>query len=116
MTRDVKLKAANGKELPAVKVITITLEHLKNLILKQIEEQIPHPNRRIQWILTVPAIWSEGAKQMMREAATEVHTIYMYNTYNGTKFSLSLNIWSHTQYVPFIMPFESESCEKQDVI
>ena len=72
MTRDVKLKAANGKELPAVKVITITLEHLKSLILKEIDEQVPQPNRRIQWIVTVPAIWSEGAKQMMREAATQV--------------------------------------------
>ena len=83
MTRDVKLKAANGKELSAIKVITITLEHLKNLILKDIEEQITHPNRRIQWIVTVPAIWSEGAKQMMREAATLVKYIhsyaYMYN-------------------------------------
>ena len=72
MTRDVKLKAANGKELPAIKVIMITLEHLKSLILKDIDEQIPHPNMRIQWILTVPAIWSEGAKQMMRQAAEEV--------------------------------------------
>ena len=72
MTRDVKLKAANGKELPAIKVITITLEHLKSLILKDIEEQVPHPDMKIQWILTVPAIWSEGAKQMMRQAAEEV--------------------------------------------
>ena len=72
MTRDVKLKAANGKELPAVTVITITLEHLKSLILKEIDEQVSHPNRRIQWIVTVPAIWSEAAKQMMREAATQV--------------------------------------------
>ena len=74
MARDVKLKAANGKELPAVKVITITLEHLKSLIVKEINEQVPHPNRRIQWIVTVPAIWSEAAKQMMREAATQVYT------------------------------------------
>ena len=74
LTRDLKLKAANGKELPAITVIAITLEHLKNLILKDIEEQVPHPNMRIQWILTVPAIWSEAGKGMMREAAVEVHT------------------------------------------
>ena len=80
MTRDLKLKAANGKELPAVTVIAITLEHLKNLILKEIEEQVQRPNMRIQWILTVPAIWSEAGKGMMRETAAKVN-IYMYVSY-----------------------------------
>ena len=74
MTRDLKIKAANGKELPAITVITITLQYLKDLILKQINEQVAYPNRRIQWILTVPAIWTEAAKQIMREAATKVHS------------------------------------------
>lgn len=27
----------------------------------------------IQWVLTVPAIWTPRAKQFMREAAYEVH-------------------------------------------
>ena len=29
----------------------------------------------IQWVLTVPAIWSPRAKQFMREAAYEVSTL-----------------------------------------
>ena len=29
----------------------------------------------IHWVLTVPAIWSDAAKQFMREAATEVRSI-----------------------------------------
>jgi len=39
-----------------------------------LDEQIAvgHPNRKIQWTLTVPAIWSEAAKKIMREAATKV--------------------------------------------
>jgi hypothetical protein len=28
--------------------------------------------RDINWVLTVPAIWSDAAKQFMREAAVEV--------------------------------------------
>ena len=51
------------------------MEHLK--ILKKIEEQVPYPNMRIQWILTVPAIWSEGTKEMMRQAAEEVSSDFI---------------------------------------
>ena len=73
MTRDSKIKATNGKELPVVTVIAITLEHLKTLILKEIEEEIRPANIKLQWILTVPAIWSEAGKGIMREAAEKVH-------------------------------------------
>ena len=58
--------------MSAIKVIAVTLEYLKNLMLRQIDQQFQHPNKRIQWILTVPAIWSEAAKQIMREAASKV--------------------------------------------
>ena len=66
--------------MPAIRVITITLEHLKKLMLQQIDQKLKHPNKRIQWILTVPAIWSEAAKQIMRFAAKEVT---YYNNYNA---------------------------------
>ena len=56
-------------------------------MLRDIDQLFQHPNRKIQWILTVPAIWSEAAKQIMREAATQVcmsvHTeniLYRYVT------------------------------------
>ena len=58
--------------MPAIKVIAITLGHLKDLMLRDIDQHFQHPNRKIQWILTVPAIWSEAAKQIMREAASQV--------------------------------------------
>ena len=73
-----KIKAENGRELPAITVIAITLEHLKDLVLKNINEQVEHPNRKIQWILTVPAIWSPAAKQIMREAAEKVKSISIH--------------------------------------
>lgn len=33
----------------------------------------------IHWILTVPAIWADSAKQFMREAAYEVCKMYNYH-------------------------------------
>ena len=69
-----KIAAQNGRELSAIKVIAITLRHLKDLMLRDINQHFQHPNRKIQWILTVPAIWSEAAKQIMREAASQVCT------------------------------------------
>ena len=33
------------------------------------------PEKDIQWVLTLPAIWNEPAKQFMREAATGVRQL-----------------------------------------
>ena len=62
----------DGKELPAVTVFSKALEHIKKITLKYLNEQVEYPNRSILWILTVPAIWSPAAKQVMRTAAEEV--------------------------------------------
>ena len=67
-----KIKAANGKELPAHVVISKSLKELKRMILDSLNEEGGCLIDRVLWILTVPAIWSPGAKQTMREAATEV--------------------------------------------
>ena len=66
------VEAANGKKLPAHDVFAKSLIYLKQEITGWLDRQIAVPSRRIQWILTVPAIWSPGAKQMMREAAMQV--------------------------------------------
>ena len=67
-----KIKAANGKELPAHIVISKSLKEMKKMILDSLNEEIGCSVDRVLWIVTVPAIWSPGAKQIMREAATEV--------------------------------------------
>jgi len=69
------IKAANGKELPAHVVFTKSLKEIKEVILKELEEQIGGSSNKILWILTVPAIWGPASKQIMREAATEVSII-----------------------------------------
>ena len=69
------VKAVDGKELPAVTVFSKALQYIKKITLKYLNEQVEYPNRCILWILTVPAIWSPAAKQVMRTAAEEVRIL-----------------------------------------
>ena len=45
--------------------------HLKREVPKKLGQDVIRPCD-INWVLTVPAIWSDAAKQFMREAAVEV--------------------------------------------
>ena len=69
------LKDACGKELPAMTVFKLAIEYLRNDMLKISQTRITgegiRPNE-IQWVLTVPAIWNDSAKQFMRECARAV--------------------------------------------
>ena len=87
------ITAANGKALPLLTVIAKCLHYMKSVVVSYLDKQISNPYRRIQWILTVPAIWSPGAKQMMREAAKQV---YMYiKSHLHTHVFGNINIVGH---------------------
>jgi len=69
------IKAANGKRIKAKTVFARSINFLKDEALKIICQRTgdDHYNADdIQWVLTVPAIWTPKAKQFMREAAYEV--------------------------------------------
>ena len=66
------IQAANGKSLPAVNVYAMTLKYLKDTATEWLDKQVKNPMRKIQWIVTVPAIWSDAAKEIMRKAAVKV--------------------------------------------
>ena len=53
-----------GETLPLITVITKTLEYLKEEALREINKSqiIPLKLEDIQWVVTVPAIWSDDAK------------------------------------------------------
>ena len=78
ITRKVMVSAANGKALPLFTVIEKCLNYMKTATIDYLDKQIQFPNRKIRWILTVPAIWSPGAKQMMRKAAEQVCSLTCY--------------------------------------
>ena len=50
----------------------MTLKYLKDTALEWMDKMFKYPGRSIQWIVTVPAIWSDAAKEIMRKAAEKV--------------------------------------------
>ena len=63
-----------GKVLPAVTVFGLSIKYLTQDMLKTGEHTVGGgiTMADVHWVLTVPAIWSDAAKQFMREAAIKV--------------------------------------------
>lgn len=80
-----------GKELPAVDIFSHAIKYLKDHMINE------HKNRGttivdsdINWVLTVPAIWDDPAKQFMRKAAEKVNSVRHYYSLNSNVFSCML--------------------------
>lgn len=64
---------ASGKKMRALDVFSEAIGYLKRHVMKQCDERgFDLSDREIKWILTVPAIWGDAAKQFMRKAAEKV--------------------------------------------
>ena len=61
----------------ALKVFAHSIQFMKEQALKLISNGAGEDFQEsdIQWVLTVPAIWTPRAKQFMREAAYEVRIL-----------------------------------------
>ena len=62
-----------GNKLPAFDIFKMSISYLK----KEAEKLLMEKGYRVspddvRWIITVPAIWSDAAKQFMREASEQV--------------------------------------------
>ena len=71
------VKATNGKELPAMLIFSLTLDYFRNHALRELSDATGSKicEQEIRWVITVPAIWRQKAKQFMREAAYQVGLI-----------------------------------------
>ncbi|KAL3831479.1 hypothetical protein ACJMK2_023220 [Sinanodonta woodiana] len=70
--RDMELIDDQGHKMPAMKVFSEAIKYLKSQMWQSLREKIPDiRDTDIHWIITVPAIWDDGAKQFMREAGQE---------------------------------------------
>ena len=72
MLHDVK-----GKPQKALKIFSCIIQGLREDFTARLTDQIPNfgagpVDHDIHWVITVPAIWDEKAKQFMRVAAKEV--------------------------------------------
>ena len=69
-----KLEDVTGKSLLAIEVFGLSIQaltsHMQKLLDKEGTNVKPH---EIKWVLTVPAIWPDSAKQFMRKSAENVY-------------------------------------------
>ena len=68
------IKASNnGKTLPAKLVFSRSLEYFYKMAKEEITRASAFwHDDEVKWILTVPAIWGDRAREFMRDAANEV--------------------------------------------
>lgn len=75
LTNKSMIRDISRKELPAMYVFSKAIEYMHNHLLNGLKEQDDDKiaEENINWVLTVPAIWNDSAKQFMRDAAKQVH-------------------------------------------
>ncbi len=75
-----ELEASNGQRVLAYLVFGHALCYFKDCCLRAINEGLVGAPEitvdKVQWVITVPAIWRQSAKQFMRYAATEVSSYF----------------------------------------
>lgn len=78
-----------GKSLTAMKVFALSIKALVQHLFGIFEQRgIEIEKTEIRWVLTVPAIWSDAAKQFMRKSARMVSVFQNTNrrrNYDRTK-------------------------------
>ncbi|CAG2202022.1 unnamed protein product [Mytilus edulis] len=73
ITRNLKIKDVHDKEMEALKVFQCAIRFLKDRFLKTLSDRVKSIEEDdVFFVLTVPAIWDDSARQFMREAATMV--------------------------------------------
>lgn len=68
------LEDIRGQTLSAIEVFSLSIRALKQHLEKTVESRggIILDSRKTNWVLTVPAIWSDTAKHFMRTSAEMV--------------------------------------------
>lgn len=72
MRRSMRIKDETGKSFSMRTVFKESIRFFKEHALDAITRQTTVLPTDVSWVLTIPAIWSEPAKQFMRKAAEEV--------------------------------------------
>lgn len=72
LSKSMLIKDDKGKEAPALDLFAHVIRYLKNHLLSAlVAKGITVNNKDIHWVLPVPALWTDSAKQFMREAANK---------------------------------------------
>ena len=71
----------NDREMNASDVFAICIENIKNKVFKRASEAVKDlKEEQIHWMITVPAIWSDPARQFMIYAAEKVNSQNSYDS------------------------------------
>lgn len=74
LTRQTIIEGDNGRKMEALKVFSESISYLKKHFFETCQKQdLKIVDSDITWVITVPAIWNDSAKQFMREAGNKVH-------------------------------------------
>ncbi|KAL3878229.1 hypothetical protein ACJMK2_030594 [Sinanodonta woodiana] len=72
INREIVIEDDKKQKMPAITIFAMAIRYLMKHLLDTLEKQGTGLTADdIHWILTVPAIWTDSAKQFMREAANE---------------------------------------------
>ncbi|XP_045158389.2 heat shock 70 kDa protein 12A-like [Mercenaria mercenaria] len=70
LTRDLEVFDSQGRPISGMLLFGMVIQYMKRQAENQIVQALVGIQiEKIKWVLTVPAIWSDSAKQFMREAA-----------------------------------------------
>ncbi|XP_062610493.1 heat shock 70 kDa protein 12B-like [Saccostrea cucullata] len=73
LSKALKIKSIDGKEMLALDVFSAAIKFLRGQLRQSLEEEGSGIRETdMGWVLTVPAIWDDPARQFMREAAVRV--------------------------------------------
>ncbi|WAR17626.1 LOW QUALITY PROTEIN: HS12A-like protein, partial [Mya arenaria] len=76
LSRETTLLDQTGKEMKAMDVYIVVLQYFHTKVMEHVgqvksDQGIQNkPSKLILWMLSIPAIWTDSARQFMREAAT----------------------------------------------
>jgi hypothetical protein len=110
LTRNEELEDDKGKRLPAKRVFAMVIRYLKDDLLKETEKKLTEElkEEEIQWVLTVPAIWTPPAKQFMRECAIEVNkflflkkSVFLFNLTSKLKNKVVFSLFRVIAFYTF---------------
>ncbi|XP_028833068.1 heat shock 70 kDa protein 12B isoform X1 [Denticeps clupeoides] len=71
LTMETELEAVSGRRVRAIEVFAHALRFFRKHSMKEVQEASPSclESDEVRWVITVPAVWRQPAKQFMREAA-----------------------------------------------
>lgn len=67
--------------MPAIDVFGKSIKHFKDHFIDALltrNYNMAYEKNDVTWVLTVPAIWDEPAKQFMQEAAEKVSSVIIF--------------------------------------